>query len=585
MLGHRGWTWLAVSSAMAAAGFVAAGGCAGGTADTFEDDDDDSGTGGTGGTATGGGGTGGTGTTTNTSMCDIDCSTISTPDCQVSVCNEGQHRGTVGVCVVVPDEEGVPCEDGLFCSVNDSCLSGICESGTENDCGMTPGQCMELTCNETSQTCSETASAPGAACQDPNNLCMKGGTCNNGLCTGGTPEDCFFTPVPDDCHVAECNPQNGQCEPVAGNEGQACVDLNDLCTPGKTCASGLCQGGAALDCTYLTQGCNLGVCDTNNGQCTTQNLNNGDPCDDLSACTVSETCQNGTCSNGTSVITCEQNGDGCCPNNCTASNDIDCTVQPTCLGIKTSVPNSPDGIYIIDPDLSGPIPQTSVYCDMTADQGGWTLIARISNADADTWMLDSGLWWYDEVTEQGSPTSRTANADALSRAFWTVPATELKISRTDNGTDGHLIMTTGNCLGGANFRAYLTSWGDFRNGVVWGSQSVASTCPGTLGNNWSGTLGFGYATCSSVLGAPNSVSFWVDAGVGDGAVMMIGGGGDFPNNSCVPSTGYRADHGIGITEANAASFADTGAGEGDFGDNASVTEHADPGYALNLFVR
>ncbi|MBW2454916.1 MAG: hypothetical protein JRI68_10410, partial [Deltaproteobacteria bacterium] len=366
LIRQRTLWWVAGVATVVSWTLAAAGGCAGGTQGDFGDDDDGA-TGGAGGTSVvGGGGTGGgTTTTTNTSMCDVDCSSIQTPDCQISVCNEGRYRGTVGVCVVVPDEDATPCEDGQFCTVQDSCVAGVCQGGPANDCGITAGECMEVYCDENSQSCGEQAAPPGAACQDPNDLCIKGGTCNNGLCTGGTPEDCFFSPVPDDCHVAECNPQTGQCEPVAGNEGQPCTDLNDLCTPGKTCASGLCQGGTPLDCTHLTQGCNLGVCDTNTGTCTTQFLNNGDPCDDLSACTTGETCQNGTCSNGTPVTTCSQTGDGCCPNNCTASNDIDCTVQPSCLGIKTSVPNSPDGVYTIDPDLSGTIQQFSVSCDMS----------------------------------------------------------------------------------------------------------------------------------------------------------------------------------------------------------------------------
>ena len=130
--------------------------------------------------------------------------------------------------------------------MDDACVAGICEGGPENDCGMTPGQCMELYCDENTQTCGEQAAPPGAPCQDPNDLCMKGATCMNGLCTGGSPEDCFFFPVPDDCHIAECNPQTGNCELVPGNEGLPCVDLNDLCTPGKICAAGVCQGGAPL---------------------------------------------------------------------------------------------------------------------------------------------------------------------------------------------------------------------------------------------------------------------------------------------------------------------------------------------------
>ncbi len=573
MLGHRGLWWLAGVAAVVTWSLAAAGGCTATNTDPF-DDDDDGATGGSGGIISGGGGVGGTTTTTNTSMCEIDCSTISTPDCQVSVCNEGQHRGTVGVCIVVPDDDGVTCEDGQFCTVQDACLDGVCVGGPENDCGMTAGECMELTCNETSQTCGEQAAPPGAACQNPNDLCIKGSTCNNGLCTGGSPEDCFFSPVPDDCHISECNPQNGQCEPVPGNEGLACVDLNDLCNPGKTCAAGVCQGGAPLDCTYLTQGCELGVCNTNTGTCTVQNLNNGDPCDDLSACTTGETCQNGTCSNGTPVITCEQNGDGCCPTNCTETNDIDCTVKPNCLGIKTSIPASTDGIYLVDPDLSGPIQQMSVYCDMTTDQGGWTLIARFGNQDAANWMLDSGEWWYTRVTDVGSTTSPTVNGDMWSRAFYTVEGSELKISRSDLG-NGHLLRTTNSCLGNTNFRSYITSYGNFQNGAIWASAQVLGTCPALLGGSYATTNGFSWATCTGDIGAPNSISFWSDWSQGDGAVMMIGGGG----NSC-----NRADHGIGVTEANDACFVYSASGEDDFGDNGSDTTCNNP-YSLNLWVR
>ena len=51
--------------------------------------------------------------------------------------------------------------------------------------------------------------------------------------------------------------------------------------------------------------------------------------------------------------------------------------------------------------------------------------------------------------------------------------------------------------------------------------------------------------------------------------MMIGGGGD----SC-----KRADHGIGITETNAAQFDGSCA---DFGDDCYISS----GYSLNLWVK
>ena len=84
--------------------------------------------------------------------------------------------------------------------------------------------------------------------------------------------------------------------------------------------------------------------------------------------------------------------------------------------------------------------------------------------------------------------------------------------------------------------------------------------------------GFAQATCSGDIGAPNSISFWSDWNQGDGAVMMIGGGG----NAC-----NRADHGIGVTEANDASFSDNFSKD-DFGNNGVNTNS---NYALNLFVR
>jgi hypothetical protein len=268
-----------------------------------------------------GGATGGStasGTGGNTGPCGTDCSTIQTPDCQVAQCNVQS-----GMCEVVNDEDGVSCDDGVFCTISDTCLAGTCTGGPANDCGMAPGQCTEITCDEQSQTCSAAPSANGATCQDPNDLCLQGSTCSNGLCIGGTQNDCFFFPVPSDCHVATCNAMNGMCEAVVGNEGQPCNDPNDLCTVNKTCATGVCVGGDPKNCSQLTQGCVLGVCDVNSGQCVTQNLVNNDPCDDLDACTTGELCNNGSCAGGSPVTACVNN-DGCCPSNCTANNDIDC---------------------------------------------------------------------------------------------------------------------------------------------------------------------------------------------------------------------------------------------------------------------
>ena len=53
------------------------------------------------------------------SICMIDCTTISTPDCLLSVCNDGMYQGVIGECVIIEAPNGTPCSNG-------SCQSGQC---------------------------------------------------------------------------------------------------------------------------------------------------------------------------------------------------------------------------------------------------------------------------------------------------------------------------------------------------------------------------------------------------------------------------------------------------------------------------
>ena len=290
--------------------------------------DDTGGVGPTGGGGTGQGGeaggpAGGSAGAGGTS-CPIDCTTLQAPICHVGACNEQYHQ-----CQIVTMENGAICEDGQYCTVEETCTGGACSGGVPNTCGIEPDPCITIDCDETEDECTTTPVPPGGPCV-PEDLCEVNGTCNAGQCNG-TAKDCSGTAMPDDCHVPQCNSQNGNCEPVVGNEGDPCEDPNELCTVNMTCAAGVCQGGSPKDCSQLTQGCLMGVCEDTTGNCVQVSVPNGGLCDDLNPCTNGEICQSGTCSGGLPVTQCI-NGDNCCPGTCTPTNDTDCAILTLNVG-------------------------------------------------------------------------------------------------------------------------------------------------------------------------------------------------------------------------------------------------------------
>ena len=488
-------------------------------------------------------------------------------------------------------QEGVEaCDDGNADDTDEctnacalaSCGDGFVQAGEECDDGNAedgdacPSSCLNATCGdgfvqEGVEACDDGNAEDTDACLSS---CVAA-ACGDGIVQEGVEACDDGNDVDDD----ECT--NACALPGCGDgilqEGEECDDGNDVdtdeCLPtclNATCGDGFVQEGVEEcddandvdtdEClgTCLLATCGDGVVQEGVEECDDANDIDTDEC--LPSC-LAATCGDGFVQEG--VEACDDgnddNLDGCLNS---------CQLPISCKQIKDADENAADGVYSLDVG-NGPF---DAYCDMTTNEGGWTLVARFANADAANWMIDTGEWWYTRTDAAGTPTSRSENADAYSPAFHQVKGDEMKFSRTDNPDDGHLLMTNANCLGDKTFREHITGYGDFQNGVVWGNNDVKGTCAGVLGNNWNGTSGFAQAQCTGDIGAPNSVSFWADWSAGDGSVMMIGGGG----NNC-----SRADHGIGVTEANAASFV-FGNSEDDFGNNGQNLN--DP-YALNLFVR
>jgi hypothetical protein len=119
------------------------------------------------------------------------CATTNNLDgtfCGQTFCSNGLCAS--GHCSIVAVNEGQPCDDGLFCTVDDTCVMGHCV-GTPNPCP-TGNQCIQGTCDESAMQCFSSPIAEGAPCDD-GDPCTAGEFCSGQACTGGIAPSVYFT--------------------------------------------------------------------------------------------------------------------------------------------------------------------------------------------------------------------------------------------------------------------------------------------------------------------------------------------------------------------------------------------------------
>jgi hypothetical protein len=248
--------------------------------------------------------------------CGVDCAMFETPQCSVAVCNTGQVIGPLNTCVVVPAPKTTGCDDGLFCTVGDFCDEGTCIGGSQNTCGVKPTPCSAIICYEESKSCDVTPVNDGTACT-PTNLCQSNGVCHIGDCVG-EPKDCSFSPL-NECNTVSCDPATGKCVgvPDPKKDDAACSLSGDPCSTNKTCKAGQCGGGQAKNCSAFDIGCQIGVCDPNNGACGPANAPVGTVCTD-----GTPECYVGACdSDGTCIASPAPNGVACNDHNACTNKD------------------------------------------------------------------------------------------------------------------------------------------------------------------------------------------------------------------------------------------------------------------------
>jgi cysteine-rich repeat protein len=261
----------------------------------------------------------------------VTCTSDGNP-CTNDVCNAS------GTCT--HPNNTAPCNDGQFCTVNDTCAGGTC-GGTPRDCSGAGNQCNTGVCNEATDQCVAQPRPNGTPCTD-GNACTQTDTCQAGMCSGMNPVVCT---AQDQCHdVGTCNPLSGVCSNPAKPNGSACNDGN-ACTQTDTCQSGSCSGANPVVCTAMDQCHDAGTCNTLTGTCSNPAKPDGSACNDGSACTQTDTCQAGSCSGANPVVctaldqchdvgTCNA-GTGACtnppkPDGSACSDGSSCTQSDTC---------------------------------------------------------------------------------------------------------------------------------------------------------------------------------------------------------------------------------------------------------------
>ncbi len=263
--------------------------------------------------------------------------------CTVDLCNEVDDACTN---TVVPD--GAACEDGEYCNIGETCTAGECGGGTARACS-DGNTCTSDACDENADTCVNTLLANGTGCDD-GAYCTVDERCAAGFCMGGVPRDCSDG---NECTADVCNDNLDACENAPVADGTGCDD-GAYCTVGDACSAGACVGSGARDCSDGNP-CTADACDDVDDTCVHSNVTNETVCNDGQFCTLGEVCTGGACGGGTArdcsdgnpctVDACDDDADTCDhvdETDGTACDDgLECTENTTCDAAGACVGGTP----------------------------------------------------------------------------------------------------------------------------------------------------------------------------------------------------------------------------------------------------
>lgn len=231
------------------------------------------------------------------------------------------QKANVFDCSDPETEDGAPCDDGLLCTVGETCDGGECEPAAPRDCTHVADQCNAESCDE-DLGCIATPIADNTPCDD-GLYCTEGDTCQSGECRG-TARDCLAGEPP--CRVVvECNELIDQCIVQTAPNGSACDD-GDFCNGTETCLSGFCTNSTGDPCPGPDGDADCQEsCDESTDSCSA-NDPSFSACDDGSFCNGTEQCVSGSCTNSTGDPCNGPDGDADCQESCNETLD-NCTAD------------------------------------------------------------------------------------------------------------------------------------------------------------------------------------------------------------------------------------------------------------------
>jgi YVTN family beta-propeller protein len=142
-------------------------------------------------------------------------------------CTEDSCDPVTG-CTHAARGEGAVCDDGLFCTVSDTCANGAC-AGTPRDCATRNTACATFVCDEEADDCAAQPTNEGGQCDD-GNACTDNEACDAGSCVGSG--NCTPPGEPEDLCDGEEVCKDGACAPVTTAQESVCA-----ATPGTAFVS------------------------------------------------------------------------------------------------------------------------------------------------------------------------------------------------------------------------------------------------------------------------------------------------------------------------------------------------------------